>query len=108
MSKCKGTNSNANYYQGSKPCTRIIVNDKYKNGYCFNHQDQATKILIPTAAPLPQVSKVKIIYQMPESDDDDESFATSEQEKVLTELSAWMPNEKERVLAAAQLVLDKC
>lgn len=151
MGKCKGTNTTTNYYNGRKPCTRIIINDKYKNGYCHLHQDQATRIEIPTPAPTPAPAPkvTKIIHQMPESDSEeydsdseeydsdgytaqdryeqsiaalgdgpfeepvddsyyDEFITRYEQEKVLTELSGWMPNEKERVLAATQLVLDKC
>jgi hypothetical protein len=142
MGKCKGSNAATNYYNGRKPCTRIIINDKYKNGYCHLHQDQATRIEIPTpaAAPTPTLALAlalaptpKVIHQMPDSDsedeydhdgytaqdryeqsidalgdEDDNEFTQTEQEKVLTELSLWMPNEKERVLAATQLVLDKC
>jgi hypothetical protein len=109
MSKCKGINATGP--KTGKRCQSVLIFDKYKNGYCHAHQKQAPQ------KQAPQKQVIKIIHQMDDSDSDsdsdpdsvsEDSLSSKDQEKVLIELTAWMPNEKERVLTATQLVLDQC
>lgn len=113
MSRCKGINTTS--YLAGKPCKSILLTDKYKNGYCYAHQKQAPKLKpmpeqVRTEGPLESFMIPRPCKSPTElaSDSESDDFTPNDQEKVLTELSVWMPNEKERVLAATQLVLDKC